>query len=168
MRRYLLEDLVRVREHREEQASERVTRARRLLLEAEAARTHAQKALAEYTVWRVAEEQRRLNGLMRRLLKLGELSDERQEIALLREREFEFVDRVKQADAAVAKAEAHLEETRQQHAQALRELEKLLEHRSLWQREQARELERAEELELEDFTTPTARSISHGGFYESN
>jgi type III secretion protein O len=154
MRPYLLQDLVRVRQHREEQASEAVARAVRLLKEAQAALTEAQQNLADYTVWRVQEERRKLDSVMRRVLKLGELSDVRQEIALLREREFEFVDKVTQAEAAVVKAEAHLDECRQRHAQAVRELEKLLEHRALWQRERALEQERAEDAELEDFSSP--------------
>lgn len=154
MRRYLLQDLVRVRQHREEQASQAVARARRQLNEANAALAAAQKRLAEYTVWRVEEERRKLDALMRRVLRMGELTDARQEIALLREREFDFVDQVKQAEAVVGKAEQHLDECRQKHAQAVRELEKLLEHKTLWQQETAREIERAEDLELEDFSGP--------------
>jgi hypothetical protein len=168
MRPYLLQDLVRVRQHREEQASEAVARARRLLKDAQARLTQAQKDLADYTVWRVQEERRRLDALMRRVLKLGELSDARQDIALLREREFEFVDQVTQAEAAVTKAETHLDECRQRHAQAVRDLEKLLEHRTLWQRERAQEMERAEDIELEEFSVPRVAAPGNGGHYERN
>lgn len=168
MRRYLLQDLVRVRQHREEQASEAVARARRQLNEALAALTKTQTDLADYTVWRVQEERRKLDGLMRRVLKLGELSDVRQEISLLREREFEFVDAVTQAEAAVEKAEVQLKECRQKHAQTVRELEKLHEHRTLWQREQDLELERAEDLELEEFSGPRSPRGGMEDIYECN
>jgi len=168
MRRYLLEDLVRVRQHREEQAGEAVARARRLLKEAEAAHLKAQTELAEYTVWRVTEERRKLDGLMKRVLKLGEISDVRQEIALLREREFEFVDKVKQAEAAVAKAEEHLDDCRAKHVQAVHDLEKLLEHRTTWQREEALEAERQEDAEGEDFSSPRAGHIGKDASYELN
>jgi DNA repair exonuclease SbcCD ATPase subunit len=168
MRRYQLEDLVRVRQHREEQASEAMVRARRRLKEAQDAHLQAQKDLAEYTVWRVMEERRKLDGLMQRVLKLGEISDVRAEIALLREREFEFVDRVKKAEAAVSKAEEHLQDCRAKHAQAVRELEKLLEHKTTWQREDAVETERAEEAELEDFSGPQGGSTPKDVIYERN
>ncbi len=164
---YALQDLVRVREHREEQASEAVARARRLLREAEAALVQAQTNLAEYAAWRIEEEQRMLDGLMRRVLRLGELNDTRQDIALLREREFDFIDKVKQAEAAVAKAEAHLDECRQRHAKAVRDLEKLVEHRAQWQHERTLEMERTEDLELEDFS-PRAASSAIGDPYERN
>lgn len=167
MRRYDLEDLVRVRQHREEQASEAVTKARRALRDAEAAHLQAQTALADYTVWRVMEERRRMDGLMQRVLKLGEISDARAEIALLREREFEFVDRVKQAEAAVAKAEDHLQTCRSKHTLAVRELEKLLEHKMSWQREEALEMERVEETELEDFSRPRD-GLAANEIYERN
>jgi hypothetical protein len=154
MRRYALQDMVRVRQHREEQASEAVARARRALVEAEKALLAAQIKLAEYAVWRVEEEKRRLDALMRRLLKLGELSDARQEIAALREHEYTLMDVVKRAEAAVVEAQARVDEARQRHAQAVRDLEKLLEHRTIWQTETARETERAEDLELEEFSRP--------------
>lgn len=168
MRRYVLEDLVRVRQHREEQASEAVTKARRFLKEAQAAHVKAQTELAEYTVWRVTEERRKLDSLMKRVLRLGEISDVRAEIALLREREFEFVDRVKQAEAAVVRAEEHLDQCRVRHAQAVRELEKILEHKTTWQREAALETERAEDAELEDFSSPRTGLAGKDAVYERN
>lgn len=168
MRRYVLQDLVRVRQHREEQAGQAVARARRQLQEAKDALARAEKELVEYTVWRVGEERRRLDSLMRRVLKLGELSDVRQEIALLREREFEFVDRVKQAEVAVTKAEAHVDECRQKHAQAVRDLEKLLEHKTEWTREQSAAAEQAESAELEEFSAPRTSGIFPAPAYERN
>jgi len=165
---YLLHDLVRVRQHREEQAGEAVARARRRLHEARTALTQAEKDLEDYTVWRGQEERRKLDALMRRLLRTGELTDVRQEIALLREREFEFVDRVKKAEADVEKAATELDECRQKHARAVRELEKLLAHRSLWQHARAREIEHAEELEIEDFSSPARALSTTGGHYERN
>ncbi|MFO1450222.1 MAG: YscO family type III secretion system apparatus protein [Opitutaceae bacterium] len=167
MRRYALQDMVRVRQHREEQASEAVARARRALLEAEKALVAAQTKLEEYAVWRVQEEKRRLDALMRRMLKLGELSDVRQEIAALREHEFTLMDEVKRAEAAVTEARVRLDEARVRHAQAVRDLEKLLEHRTLWQREVAREDELAEDLELEEFSRPKISEFEES-HYERN
>ena len=155
MKPYELKDMVRVRQHREEQASEAVAKARRLLAEARKLLEKAQKTLQDYAIWRVQEERRKLDGLMRRMLRLGELSDVRQEIAGLRDHEFTLVDAVKKAEAAVTAAQTALDEARRRHAEAVRELEKLLEHRSLWQAEVSREQQRVEDLELEEFSRPT-------------
>jgi type III secretion protein O len=167
MRRYELQDMVRVRQHREEQASEAVAKARRVLAEAKRLLEKAEKTLADYAVWRVEEEKRKLDGLMRRMLRLGELSDVRQEIAALREHEFTLMDAVKQAEAAVAAAQAALDEARRKHAQAVRELEKLMEHRSLWQAEVSKEQQMAEDLELEEFSRPTRFDMAEPS-YERN
>lgn len=160
MRRYELQDMVRVRQHREEQAGEAVTRARRRLVEAEENLVKSQRALLDYATWRVEEEKRRLDALMHRTLKLGELSDERAEIALLRDNELALADEVVRAEAAVTEARARLEEARIKHAQAVRDLEKLLEHQMAWRAEASREDERAETAELEEFTTPYREVLS--------
>ena len=160
MSKYVLQDMVRVREHREEQATQAVTRALRLLREAREAVVKKQQELNDYIAWRVQEERRLLDSLMRRLLKLGDISDVRETIALLREREFEIIDQLRLAEAAVIKAEAHLDECRQKQVKAVRELEKLLEHRRLWLQERALEQEMAEDLELEDFTSPRADRLA--------
>lgn len=163
---YPLQDLLRVRQHREERAGANLARAARHLDEARAALASAQDDLSEYTVWRIRQEHTMLDGLMRRVLRPGELSDTRLEISLLREREFEFHDRVRRAEAQVEKAEAALEDARREHAKTVRELEKLLEHRATWQEEQRLHLERAEEAELEEFAGPARSLIAIGGHHE--
>ena len=154
MSAYPLQDMVRVREHREDQATQAVTRAQRQLKEARAALERKQQELVDYTAWRLAEEKRLLDSLMRRQLKLGEISDVRATIGTFRDRELELKDEVVQHEKAVAKAETHLEECRQRQIQAVRDLEKLVEHRSIWQRARSLEQEIAEDLELEDFSGP--------------
>lgn len=151
---YPLQDMVRVREHREDQATQAVTKAQRQLKEARAALDRKQQELVDYTVWRIAEENRLLDSLMRRPLKLGEISDVRATIGTFRDRELELKDEVVQHEKTVARAEAHLEECRLRQVTAVRDLEKLVEHRTIWQRARALEQEVAEDLELEDFSGP--------------
>jgi hypothetical protein len=154
MSTYPLQDMVRVREHREDQATQAVTKAQRQLKEARDALARKQQELKDYTAWRIAEEDRLLDSLMRRQLKLGEISDVRALIGTFRDRELQLTDEVVQAEKAVTKAEAHLEECRQRQVKAVRDLEKLVEHRVIWQRERTAEQELAEDLELEDFSGP--------------
>lgn len=168
MSRYALQELVKVRQHREEQASEALLRAQRALADARQALAAAEKTLADYIQWRIAEERKMLDGLMRRVLRLGEISDVRQEIALLRDREFELMDTVRKAEAAVTKAEQLVAEARARQAQAVRDLEKLLEHRTLWAEEERREQEKMEERELEDLSRQAALLDTRETPYERN
>jgi len=154
MTSYALQDLIRVRQHREEQASQAVTVARRRWQEASELVARKQRELADYGAWRVTEETRLLDSLLERPLRMGEITDVRQMIGLLRDREFALTDELRQAESAETKAKAALEEARQKHTKAVRDLEKLTEHRQLWLQERAREQEAAEDLELEDFTPP--------------
>lgn len=151
---YLLQDLVRVRELREDRASKALTVARRRTREAEQALEDRRRELAEYREWRLQEEERLVQSIMLKKVKLGEITDLRLEIIGLRERELEFTDRVHRAEADLTKAREEEEAARQAHKKATQELEKLLGHREEWEQEQSREAERAADLELEEFTMP--------------
>ena len=70
MSAYPLQDMVRVREHREDQATQAVTKAQRQLKEARAALERKEQELVDYTAWRRAEEDRLLDSLMRDVLLL--------------------------------------------------------------------------------------------------
>ena len=80
MSAYPLQDMLRVRQHREEEANQAVSRARRRLAEARAAVERKQQELKEYAAWRVAEEKRLLDSLMRRPLLVGEITDVRRRL----------------------------------------------------------------------------------------
>jgi chromosome segregation ATPase len=160
MSAYPLQDMLRVRQHREDEANQAVSRARRRLAEARAAVERKQQELKEYAAWRVAEEKRLLDSLMRRPLLVGEITDVRATIGTFRDRELELNDEVVQAEKAVLQAELHLEECRQRQVKAVRDREKLSEHRTLWLRDRALEQEMTEDLELEDFTGPRGDRFS--------
>jgi len=154
MTRYPLHDMVFVREHREEKASLAVKAARRLVREAELALAEKEKTLADFSVWRVVEEDRLIQSIMRRPIKLGDINDMRLEISAMRERELDYMDQVRKAEGELDRAREELEKARQVHHKAKQDLEKLIEHRTEWQREQFFESERLADLELEDFIGP--------------
>jgi type III secretion protein O len=154
MSRYILQDLVRVREHRENKASEAVTLARRVVLEAEKNLAERKKEHADYIEWRIKEEERLIQSIMRKAVKIGDITDLRLEIAALHEREMALLDQVHKAEGEVDRAKEALEQARLAYKKALTELEKLIEHRTLWRREQDLEAERLAELEMEDFQGP--------------
>ncbi len=158
---YLLQDLVRVRELREDRASKALTKAQRVVEAAKQKLHQKLKELEEYREWRIQEEDRLIQSIMLKKVKLGEITDLRLEIAALREKELEHFDAVKKAEGELDRALEALELARKAHIRAIQELEKLLEHREAWQDEMKREAERLEELELEDFSmAPLAKRLS--------
>jgi len=151
MARYFLQDLVFVREHREDKASKAVNAARRVVAEAEQLVQQRKKELEEYKVWRVQEEARLIEKIMRQKVKLGDITDLRLEIIGMREKEFDFMDQLRKAEAELDQAKENLEKARLAHKTATQELEKLIEHRELWKQEEYFEQERMADLESEDF-----------------
>lgn len=154
MLRYPLQDMVFVREHREDKASKAVTSARRAVVEAEENLMMKQKTLADFTNWRIAEEERLIQSIMRKPVKLGEITDLRLEISAMRERELDFMDQVHKAEGELDRAREELEKAKLAYKKATQDLEKLIEHRAAWQLEQNHEAERHADLELEDFIGP--------------
>lgn len=169
MSRYLLQDLIFVREHREDKASKAVTLARRAVQEAEQLVTERKKELADYHAWRLREEERLIQSIMRKPVKLGDITDMKLEIAQLREQEMALQDQLHKAEGELDRAREALEQARAAHRKATQDLEKLVEHRALWKREQELEIERLADLEMEDFQGPKKNhSIPEGTPYELN
>lgn len=152
MSRYPLQDLIFVREHREDKASKAVTLARRSVLEAEQNVAEKLKALEDYAKWRVAEEERLIQSIMRKPVKLGDITDMRLEISHMRERELDYMDQLRKAEGELDRAKEELVQAQQAYKKATQELEKLVEHREIWKQELNLELERLADLELEDFS----------------
>ena len=152
METYLLQDLVRVREFREDRAGKAVIRARSLVDAARLDLGKKETELSAYQKWRVEEEDRLLQSILLKKVKLGEITDLRLDIAALRERELEHIDAVKRAEGDLDKALEELERTRLAHIRATQELEKLVEHREAWKDEMRLEGERIEDLEMEEFS----------------
>ncbi|HSJ01072.1 MAG: type III secretion protein [Verrucomicrobium sp.] len=163
MARYLLQDLIFVREHREDKASKAVTMARRVVVEAEQLVARREKELEDYKVWRQEEEIRKLDSIMLKPVKLGDITDMRLEIAGMREKELDFIDLLRKAEGDLDKAREALEVARKAHIKATQELEKLVEHRELWRQEQSLEEERLADLELEDFISPKKNLLALTG-----
>jgi hypothetical protein len=146
--------MVFVREHRLDKATKALNVARRAVIEAEQVLLEAQQTQEAYSKWRVAEEERLMQSVMRKPVKLGDITDIRLDIATMRERELDYIDQVRKAEGELDRAKEALEEARLAYKKATQDTEKLVEHRVTWQREQDLEQERLADLELEDFTSP--------------
>lgn len=152
--RYPLQDMVFVREHRQDKASKALNASRRVVKEAEQHLAGCEKKLADYAKFRVAEEERLMQSIMHKPVKLGDITDIRLDISNMRERELDFVDQVRKAEGELDRAREEMVNAQQAYKKATQDTEKLVEHKVSWLREQDLELERLADLELEDFISP--------------
>lgn len=152
--RYPLQDMVFVREHRQDKASKALNAARSVVLEAEKQLAERKRELADYTKFRATEEERLIQSIMRKPVKLGDLTDIRLDISTMRERELDYVDQVCKAEGELDRAKEEVVKAQQAYKRATQDTEKLIEHKISWQFEQNLEIERLADLELEDFIGP--------------
>jgi type III secretion protein O len=149
-----LAPLARVRQIREDAArAEYAARARAHTAAAREAREREQ-ALEAYRIWRVKEENRRYQAVLHQSLGRKELEAFKEGIAALRDR-----DAVLRAEAERAReAEKDAALARDKAAEAVKrargDKEKISEHRDRWRMGELREAERAEDLEMEEFSAP--------------
>jgi len=111
-----------------------------------------QKALEDYLVWREKEEDRRYREILGKELSHLELDAFKAGVAALREKDhvlMEAVDEARKAEEDAAKSRDKAAETLKQ---CRKDKEKIGEHRKIWQAGEARETERREDLEMEEFT----------------
>ena len=149
--RYPLAGLLFLRNLREENAARAVRAAEAAARLAAAAREAQEKKLAEYRLWRREETERRYRSIMGQTLSRTELDDFKTGLALLDERELAEVEELRQAESALAEAEAKTAAAREDWRAADRARRKLLTHQDEWRTAEAREAGRQEDLELEEF-----------------
>ncbi|HSI82937.1 MAG: YscO family type III secretion system apparatus protein [Candidatus Methylacidiphilales bacterium] len=150
--KYPLQDLLRLRKLRENNASNAVTRARKAAREAEEALEAQKKALEDYRIYRVKEEDRLYEQIILKKIHLNDLDDVKQAIGWLRERELLEIKKVADAELAVVKAKEVLEKAQLVYQQAVRDSQKIEEHKTMALEEWQKEQERNADLELEEFT----------------
>lgn len=156
---YPLAELVSVRALRETTASREVSVAQEALDEARVALLRAKEELEAYVAWRVEEEKLCYEKVMNQKIRLGDLESLKQEIRGLRERESDHRQAILDAEKQVGECEAALGEAKVAHHRAVRDLEKLEEHREIWDTEQALITARKEEDEMDDFRVAPAVTI---------
>jgi type III secretion protein O len=148
---YPLEDLLRVRSYREEEAAAKVTQCRSAVERAAQVVDECNRALHEYSAWRVQREAELYQELFRQQVQLKELDDLKFEILQLREQESLYVQQVHDAEKALQEARDALYASRKLHHAAYKDVEKIGAHKGIWAREIRKQNEEFEERELEDF-----------------
>jgi chromosome segregation ATPase len=148
--RYVLADLVRVRNLRKDRLERELLHAKEQLREAERMVPVREKELADYEKWVDEEIDRQYGEVLRKSVRKGAVDDLSANIRSLRERIPEFIKRVVDAKEDVKKAEEALRIKYAEVEQANRDLEKLLAHRAEWMEEQRKLEEFNSDKELEE------------------
>jgi hypothetical protein len=146
----LLDELLRLKSHREDKASRAVAADRAALAETERLEQAAGESLNDYRAWAEGHERERYEELCKRVVQPREIEWLRQDVAGLRHKETELEGLLAKAAERRGEAEQALARSREAHAQALRACEKFTRLAEVQAESERREAERLEDVEAED------------------
>lgn len=149
---YPLERLLQVRKFREDAAAAEIARCVHALEDAKQALVQHQKELEAYIAWRLKEEDTLFKEIQNKEISLSEVETYKQTLLSLRGKEVQYEERILEAEKHIEDCKVALEQARKARLLAMRERAKIEEHGERWQDEQRLLAERAEDLELEEFT----------------
>ena len=149
--KYPLEELLRVRLHREDVAQSAVVACREKVRQAEHELQNRKNELAEYIDYRQQREEALYQEIMEQEVQMRDLDDLKVNISLLQQKQFEFEDLVQAAKRELEEAEAELAQAQAVYAATVKERQKIDEHKAVWAQEDAKHREAELEKEMEDF-----------------
>ncbi len=148
---YPLQSLLTVRHIREDRAQRDVVVAQTALKAAHAEVVVKQKALSDWQAYRLEETERRYASLIGKTLSMTQLETFHQGLAHLALTEESRRQDVENAQNEAATCENRLESAKVQAAAAARNTAKIQAHKDIWLRQEKKEDERRQDLELEEF-----------------
>ncbi|WP_446424041.1 type III secretion system stalk subunit SctO [Mailhella sp.] len=148
---YPLESLLSVRHFREEEAKRTVRYAELAVREAEEAVLAQKKALEEFRVWRVQEEERRYDAIMNTVMDTRELDSFKAGLVALAAMEAEREEDIRRAEKKAEESRKALDNAREAAKLALKNTAKIQTHKDIWAEEAKKDAEHREDLELEEF-----------------
>jgi len=143
-------DLLAIKRFREGQAELAVMRQRQAHAEAERALQAAREQLAQFRQWAQRHERDMYRDLCSRAVRVRDIEDVMQRVAELRQGESDRQTRIDEAAERVRQQAEALAQRRQEHREATRMVEKFVELADAHLAEHLRELERKEDLEMEE------------------
>ena len=143
-------ELLRIAGFRESKAETEVSAARGVVAKAHDDRETARRVLDEFLLYSEKHERELYADLCQRVIKLRELEEVQIAVLELRNGERRREEAVEAALKALEKAQAALDAAREVHRLALRMKEKFLELASSYDEERVREIQRIEDLEMEE------------------
>lgn len=149
---YVLQPLLNIREMREDRARGELTAARRATGAAEEALAARQRDLAAYEETKEERRDRIYAAIIGQPVSRDQIDLANEGVARIDEEGVLKLDNVRQAEGEVAKRKQEEAAARANFTTATRNRMKIDEHRSVWLADEAFEVERRAEGELEDFT----------------
>ncbi len=149
---YPLQPLLAVRSFREDSAKAAVSAAEAAVREAEEEVLRRQAELERYREWLPQEKERRYAEIMGREMSLTDLDQFKAGLALLDEGILSRQDAVLEAEKIVDERRQDLRTAQAALNSARKEKMKIETHKDIWTQAEAKEAERAADLELEDFS----------------
>ncbi|MDR1438390.1 MAG: type III secretion protein [Puniceicoccales bacterium] len=134
--KYILSDLMRVRELRKDRAERELMKAKDLVVEAKKRVEERKKELKDYEKWVEDEIDRQYDQVLAKTVRKGSVDDLSINIKLLRGRTADYIKRVADAEEDVRKAEDQVKKKQEEVRMAHRNLEKLEAHKVDWLDEQ--------------------------------
>lgn len=146
----VFKELLAIKRFREGQAELAVARQRQLHAQAETAREQAEDSLQQYRGWAQQREQDMYQDLCSRTVRVREIEDVLLGVSDLRQGEQREVDQVAEARKQVEREAETLAARRKDHRDANRMTEKFVELAQMHLDAHLKELERKEDLEMEE------------------
>jgi flagellar biosynthesis chaperone FliJ len=157
MAKYVLEEMLRVRNFRKEAAEKNLKQAQRLVEEGKENVKNAEKALEDYRVFMEQESDRLYKKIMMQKVKKGSVDELHYAIKILKSKLVTYEQNIDTAKENLVKAEKILEERRTILQEAIKNVEKIQSHKDMWMSEAAKEEELVQEKELEEFAKSKAQ-----------
>ena len=149
---YALQSMLRIRTMREDRASAELSAARQAVRQAEQTLEERKAELLEFENSKDERRDRIYNAVIGHSVSRDELDLALEGVARIDEEGALKADNVALAQAELRKKEESAENARNNFVKASKERMKISEHKSMWVAEEAKEQERRQEFELEDFT----------------
>ena len=146
----MLDDLLRIKRRREDDAVADVAQARAALERRREACREKERELEEYRAWQVAEKERLYARVHHRNVTKDILEKYREQLGVLRQRELQIEEERTQAEREAADAQGALEQAQQARIEAHREVVKFEEYQQALEAERLRDAQRKEDEETED------------------
>jgi hypothetical protein len=134
--KYILADLMRVRELRRDRAERELIKAKEQVIEAKKVVEQRQRELEEYEKWVEEEIDRQYDAILKKAVHKVEVDGLAANVKILRAKTADYIKRVEDAKEDVRKAEDLVTQKQDEVQRAYRNLEKLEAHKVDWIAEQ--------------------------------
>jgi uncharacterized phage infection (PIP) family protein YhgE len=151
MAKYILEEMLRVRNLRKDTAEKNLKQAQNLVEEAKENIAKAEKTLEDFKVFMEKETDRLYKKIIKRMVRKGSVDELHYAISVLKGKLITHEQEVETAKENLVKAEKNLEEKREQLQEAVKNVEKIKSHKEEWMREMLKEEELVQDKEMEEF-----------------